>query len=207
MPFDTRATSWSLTIWLPPYTETTAKEMIETAVANNPKWSVQGQLEKGKNSDGKFHYQLMVKTPQVRHSALRKAFPACHIEEARNAKALENYVHKDDTRVGEFKAITGNFIKWETLRAKFYEWLSQTEDVAVGLYRHDYERLAKWDEFIGLSIEEGIECDLMGVNPQYRSCIVRYWDNYLRRHVSRDRQTFVDERQTDTPVLSLPLSV
>lgn len=207
MPSDTRATRWSLTIWLPPYTEATAKEMVERAVARNPKWSVEGQMEKGKNSEGKLHYQLMVKTPQVRHSALRKEFPSCHIEEARNSKALQNYVHKDDTRVAEFKTVTGNFIKWETLRSKFYEWLVQTEDVAVGGYRHDHERLAKWDEFIGLSIEEGIECDLMGVNPQYRSCIVRYWDSYLRRHVSQDRQTFVDERQTDTPVLSLPLSV
>lgn len=179
--------------------------MIETACANNPKWSVEGQLEKGSTSEGKLHYQLMVKTPQVRHSALRKAFPSCHIEEARNAKALENYVHKEETRVGEFKTVVPTFIKWEVLRSKFFEWLVKTEDVGIHSYQHDYERLAKWDEFIGLSIEEGMEVDLMGVNPQYRSCISRYWTSYVRRQIDTDRQTFVDESQTDTPVLSLPM--
>lgn len=201
-----KPTRWSLTVWMPPYTEESAKEMLERAIQVHPRWSIEGQLEKGKSSDGKFHYQLLVKTDQQRHSALRKAFPSCHIEEARNAVALEQYVHKDDTRVAEFKKIESRFVQWPELRKKFFEWLIRTEDVAALSYVQEYERLKKWDEFIGLSIEEGIEVDILGVNPQYRSCIIRYWNAYVRRGVEVSRQTPVDiPRQTDTLEVSLPM--
>lgn len=200
MSKDTRATLWSLTIWMPPYTEDSAKEMLERVAQQNPKWVIEGQLEKGEQS-GRLHYQLMVKTPQVRHSALRKAFPSCHIEEARNRKALEQYVHKDETRVGEFKTIENRFPTWPVVRDMFIKWLVDA--------RSEYDltwserRLDAWDEFISQSIKEGVECDLVGVNPQYRSCIIKYLPAYIHKY----RQTSVDNTQTDSQQAFLPTTL
>ena len=61
------------------------------------------------------------------------------------------------------------------------------------------QRYNYWDYFIGLSMKEGMEVDLIGVNPQYRSCINRYWTFMIDRTMAAlppvDRQT---DRQTDT---------
>lgn len=206
MKSDTRATHWSLTIWMPPYTEDSAREMCERACAMNPKWSIQGQLEKGKDSDGKLHYQLFLKTPQIRFTAVQKFFPSVHIEEARNGKALEKYVHKPETRAGEFKTIENRYVQWPLLRNKFFEWLVQSQDVMILAHTREEERLELFDEFIGLSIREGIECDIMGVNPQYRSCISRYWSSYIHRQEDKDRQISVDKTQTDSQEVSLPMN-
>jgi len=88
-----RSSTWSLTINNP-----TSADEEEIARARQRGWKVDGQLEKGEN--GTTHYQLILKTPQVRFSAVKKAFSRAHIEVARNVQALENYVHKEDTRAG-----------------------------------------------------------------------------------------------------------
>lgn len=87
----TRATCWSLTINNPTKSD---EEWIQQARQKG--WQVEGQLEKGK--EGTEHYQLMVKTPQVRFSAVKKQFPRAHIEIARNPAALAQYVAKEETR-------------------------------------------------------------------------------------------------------------
>lgn len=89
-----RASCWSLTINNP-----TPEDEECINLARQRGWIVEGQLEKGEN--GTPHYQLMVKTPQVRFSAVKRAFPRGHIEVARNAAALRKYVHKDQSREGE----------------------------------------------------------------------------------------------------------
>lgn len=89
-----RATNWSVTINNPIKAD---EENIN--LARQKGWMVEGQLEKGDN--GTPHYQLIVKTPQMRFSALKKAFPRAHIEVAKNVKALETYVKKDETRIGQ----------------------------------------------------------------------------------------------------------
>lgn len=87
-----RHSIWSITINNP-----TPADEEDIARARQKGWKVDGQLEKGEN--GTPHYQLMVSSGQVRFSAVKKAFPRGHIEPARNAKALEQYVHKEDTKV------------------------------------------------------------------------------------------------------------
>lgn len=84
-------------------------------------WKVDGQLEKGEN--GTPHYQLILKTPQVRFSAVKKAFPRAHIEVARNVQALEQYVKKDETRVS---ALASSSEKYPSL-SRF--WILITEQV------------------------------------------------------------------------------
>lgn len=87
-----RATCWSVTINNP-----TPQDEEYIALARQKGWKVSGQLEKG--AQGTPHYQLCVKTPQVRFSQVKKAFPRGHIEIARNHAALELYVEKSETAV------------------------------------------------------------------------------------------------------------
>jgi len=88
-----RSSHWSLTINNP-----TSADDEEIAMARQKGWRVTGQKEKGEN--GTEHYQLHLQTPQVRFSAVKKAFSRAHIEVARNPQALEAYVSKAETRVG-----------------------------------------------------------------------------------------------------------
>lgn len=159
-------------------------------------WGVQGQIEKG--AEGTPHYQLMVTTPQVRFSAVKKVFPTAHIEPARNRRALEQYVHKEDTRVELLKSVEVSFLTYPQVRKKFFEWLLKEHDVD-SLTRDNEHRLELWDSFIGASIREGMEVDLIGMNPQHRGCIAKYWFSYIANE--ERRQT---DRQTDNLQLLLP---
>lgn len=87
-----RSNNWSVTINNP-----VDSDYEEMERARQKGWKVMGQLEKGK--EGTPHLQLHVQTPQIRFSAVKKAFPRAHIEVARNVQALANYVEKEETRV------------------------------------------------------------------------------------------------------------
>lgn len=196
MTKDDRATRWSITVWMPPYTKETANDMINQAIQSHLGWSIEGQLEKGAET-GKLHYQLMLKTTQVRHSAVRRAFPSCHVESARNSEALKNYVHKDETREGEFKTVENRYLTWTEVRKQFYQWIIRNNHHENSYMMDDEQRLQLWDTFIGTTIREGLESHLIGVNPQYRSAIIRYWNDDVYRHISIDVA-----RQTDTETSS-----
>lgn len=199
-----RKTAWSVTMWLTDetgYTEETLDQFVQ-AMPND--WALEGQMELGSKSQNNFHYQLLLKTPFTRGTKIAKFFPKCHIEEARKFHALQNYVHKADTRVAEFKTVENRSPQWSVVCATFFKWVlrEKTDNGFFGVA--DEERLKLWDEFIGLSIEEGMHVDIIGVNPQYRSCILRYWTNYL----ARARQTPpVDkiDRQTKMQESTIPL--
>jgi len=183
-----RGTHWSVTLNMKNISRERCEEQIEAARQAN--WGVQGQIEEGK--EGTPHYQLLVKTPQVRATALKRVFPTAHIEKARNAKALELYVHKEEGRLEEIKTIERKFVQFPEIRKKFFQWV--IEEGHEDTNGHD-RKLALWDEFISLSIRERIECDVIGVNPQYRSIIDRYWEANVYIAFD-DRQRYID-RQTD----------
>jgi len=184
-----RGTAWSITLNMKNISRERCEEQIDAAKQAN--WGVQGQIEEGK--EGTPHYQLLVKTPQVRFSAVRKVFPTAHIEKARNVKALEQYVHKEEGRLEAVKTIERKFVQFPEVRKKFFQWVIEEEHEHVS----DYDRkLALWDEFISLSIRERIECDVIGVNPQYRSIIQKYWSANVDVAIE-DRQRYIDTRQTD----------
>ena len=197
-----RGTTWSLTCNLKEVKRDYVDHCIQNARSLG--WGVEGQLEQG--DGGTQHYQLLLKTPQVRFSAVKRVFPTAHIELARNVAALQAYVHKEDTRVESLKKVEVSFLTWPQVRDKFFDWLLSTYDV-FAMDADDDRKLSHWDEFIGISIEEGMNVDLIGVNPQHRSCILRYWTSYLRRQIvmQTDRQTIsVDNRQTDSQECTLP---
>lgn len=178
-----RATKWSVTINMKNVSRETAEECIARARQSN--WEVIGQIEKGES--GTEHYQLALKTPQVRFTAVKKMFPTAHIEVAKDWNALLHYVQKEDTRVETLKKVELQFVTFKMVRDKFFEWFC-TRSPPFAPVRDDEQKLSYWDQFIGLSIQEGIECDVLGVNPQYRSCIMRYWDSYIRRQTDRQTQ-------------------
>lgn len=190
-----RGTAWSITLNMKNVSRERCEDMIDQAKQAN--WGVQGQIEKGK--EGTPHYQLLIKTPQVRFSAIKKIFPTAHIEKARNVKALEQYVHKEEGRVEEMKTIERKFVQFPEVRNKFFQWIIQEGYESTGCYER---KLSLWDEFIGLSIEERIECDVVGVNPQYRSIIQRYWNNFVRV-AQEDNEV---RRQTDRQTVNIPVS-
>jgi len=178
--------------------DTVRREFIDDCIGNAIRmgWKPDGQRETG-DKNGVKHYQLQLHTPQVRFSQVKKVFPTAHIEQTRNKFALKNYVHKEATRDGEidFKNIENRFVQYKDVRDRFYEWLLQEFEAPEMIA----DRTETWDKFIGISIEEGIECDVIGVNPQYRSCIQKYWLNEIRK--ARLKKTAsVDDKTLDKTI-------
>jgi len=168
-------------------------------------WAIEGQEEKGKES-GKLHFQLYLKTPHIRGSQVAKVFPRCHIEIATNPFALEQYVHKEDTRVGEFRTIETKSPQWHIVITKFMEWfLEQYPDYPITPEPSKEFKLKQWDEFIIQSIIDGMRIDVLGVNPQYRACVDQYWRGYITK-VSVARSAGQTDRQTAENILS-PINI
>jgi hypothetical protein len=90
-----RSTCWSITINNP----TAADDELVRTATNEYAWikEIIGQKEVGEN--GTEHYQLCVRTNQVRFSQLKSVFSRAHIEPARNMLALQKYVVKPETAV------------------------------------------------------------------------------------------------------------
>lgn len=159
-------------------TEGRTTETLDSLVQAMPNdWALEGQIEQGTDSQDKLHAQLYLRTPQCRGTRIAKFFPNCYIDEARNPFALKNYVHKQETRVAEFKTVENRSPQWSVVCDKFFDWMVAERPHAI-YEKSDEDRYKLWDEFIGLSIREGMRVDIIGVNPQYRSCISRYWDAY-----------------------------
>jgi len=189
-------------MWLTDETGYT-KETIDQFTQGMPNdWSLEGQMEQGHDS-GKLHYQLLLKTPQTRGTRIAKFFPKCYIDEAQKFHALKTYVHKEDTRVAEFKTVENRSPQWSVVCDRFFDWLIANEVQSTFFGTLEEERMRLWDKFIGLSLEEGMRVDVIGVNPQYRSCIQRYWLNYIALAKTRVPVDNVD-RQTNSQVAPPP---
>lgn len=179
-----RATCWSVTINNP------TKSDDEWIAQSRQKsgWKVYGQLEKGEN--GTPHYQLMVTTPQVRFAALKKAFPRAHIEIARDRKALEKYVNKEETRVESLSVSQDKF----PTHTKLMAWFGEYYDTYVKTVGHEcFDNLEVFDLMIRQKITQGFYCETLGVNPQIRSAIKNYGRSIAQRERNIRRQT---DRQT-----------
>lgn len=176
-----RATCWSVTINNPVESD---KEAIATA--GQKRWTVTGQLEKGAN--GTPHYQLIVRTPQVRFAAIKKQFPRAHIEIAHHPEALAKYVVKDETRVASLSG-TDRYpsqaktmlMFWEHVNRCAYDFSPVTPPAT----------LLKWfDDMVGERIKDGYFMELIAMNPQVRSAIRRFgYEILVRQRRQTDRQT------------------
>jgi hypothetical protein len=179
-----RATCWSVTINNPNKAD---DENIAVAKQKSG-WAVYGQKEVGES--GTEHYQLMVTTPQVRFSAVKKAFPRSHIEVARDRKALTKYVSKESTRIGALPT-DNKFPSMTTVMAWFGEEFDNYKPFGDGINDHEY--LAVFDAMVHKKIREGFYLESMAVNPQIRCAIKMFGRSIANRERAR-RQT---DRQTD----------
>jgi len=197
MAKDSRSTTWSVTINNPIDAD---EENI--SLARQRGWRVEGQKEVG--SGGTEHYQLLLKTPQVRFSAVKKAFPRAHIEIARNPTALEQYVHKEDTRVGELPQTSEMYPSLQKFWDMLYDYMTtagweqgqrgwERESTGVKEYLDPDTSLIYLDLFADRMICKGYIIETMVVNPQIRSIFKNFSSSILIRSSLR-RQT---DRQTD----------
>jgi len=195
-PSTSRGTAWSVTINNPTDSD---EECIN--IARQKGWTVIGQLEKGTDT-GTVHYQLMVKTPQLRCSAIKKVFPRGHIEFARNTKALEQYVNKDDTRVGELKEQSDAYPSL----SKFWTLiLDDDSDEALDrlMVLNKDQLLAYLDSRSAELIATGYHVETLAVNPQVRSAFYKFAPQLHRRcqlSLQPARQTDTTEDSVDLPI-------
>lgn len=177
-----RSTAWSVTINNPVKAD---EENIDRARQNG--WKVHGQLEVGET--GTPHYQLACLTPQVRFSAVKKAFPRAHIEVCRDKTALMKYVNKEETRVESLSDDNKFYPSMQKLWDMFTEWVQQYRGKHNDWKGEDW--LYNFDRFIRSAIEDGYVVETMAVNPQVRSIVKLYGINIIHRSLRRqtDRQT------------------
>lgn len=195
-----RATCWSITINNP--TEQDLKVSLPAG------WSMTGQMERGE--EGTEHYQGMLKTQQVRFTAVKKLFPRAHIEVARNRKALEKYVHKDETRlatVPDNKSPQVSLFDYQhTIAARwddnvFYQRVQQRRDFEDDHKTEKYQEeddlaMEYLDSMVAEDIENGvIGIEYIAINPMWRSA----WKKFWRQMVARERKLIADmqDRQTE----------
>lgn len=206
MSNENRGSSWSVTINNP-----TESDYEELNRARQKGWRVEGQLEKG--AEGTYHLQLMVKTPQVRFSAVKKAFSRAHIEIARNAAALASYVNKEDTRVATLPQGSDTYPSlsklWELVAVKMNaghrEWTCDDKDGFDGLSSPDDRRAMYYstdkdaraasnpleilDSVAEDLIAEGYHIESMVANPSVRSAWRKFWRSICFRAIETARQT------------------
>jgi len=173
-----RATCWSITINNP--TEEDTKYYP-------PGWKLDGQYEVGE--EGTRHFQGILKTPQVRFSAVKRAFPRAHIEIARDRAALQRYVHKEDTRVGEYVPddIPNMFIYQDMVAARWNEevWQERIEQARRRplIPDLDEEAMKYLDSIVAEMIEQGQRgAEFIAINPMWRSSWKRFWRSIITRH-------------------------
>lgn len=165
---DNRSTHWSLTINNP----TPADEEAMNN-ARQKGWTVEGQLEQGK--DGTPHYQIYLYTrTQVRFSAVKKIFARAHIEPARNPVALKSYVHKEDTAVGALPKADNKF----ATATQLFKWFGAEYNVERNLSQNhaitDSNALKIFDTTCNMYIRKGYYIEQIAVNPQIRAAIKRF---------------------------------
>lgn len=150
----------------------------------------------------------MVKTEYGRFfEKLKAALPRAHIEIAKNQFALQQYVHKPETRIGTVagferpatKVATQQDIQNEVViqvsalaRYKYPErWLASEGNMIVFMEHHGWMVKQDADWWIDQSVTALIRRGYFGVefvmsNNQIRSAFKRYLDSIIIRNLNAD---------------------
>lgn len=186
-----RATCWSITINNP--TE-------EDVRCEMPGWKLSGQYEQGE--EGTKHFQGMLTTPQVRFSAVKRAFPRAHIEVARNKKALEKYTTKEDTRVDAF-ASTGvpTIFEYQRRVCEVWVWSKYDECQAMFPNKPDDEiALMYVDSICAKMIQDGAAgLEFVAINPMWRSSWKKFYRPIINRYASSSSCRPQDAQEQTSP--------
>lgn len=147
-----------------------------------PGWTLEGQEEVGKN--GTPHLQLMLKTSATeRGSAVKKVFPRAHIQKAKNEKALSAYVHKEETRVDEFRT-TGIPSIFEYQKTIAKQW---NDDVFTALRQGTDQTIEESvTEYVSYLVSQEIEngqegAEWIDINPMWICSWKKHWRSILKR--------------------------
>lgn len=202
-----RATCWSITINNPLITD----YQIPLPVG----WTLEGQLEKGEQ--GTEHYQGMLRTPQARFSAIKKAFPRAHIEVAKNPVALKKYVHKEETRVAEVERIPTLF-EYQTIIANKWvedEYQERVKRCIQSNKIPDFDEIAMCyiDSLVASDVESGRRgAEFIAINPMWRSSWKKFWRSIIIRNGRSSKGEGTqnaqdDEASTGSPGVSAEVGV
>jgi len=195
-----RATCWSITINNP-----TEEDLNPVFPAGG--WTLKGQPEVGAN--GTRHLQAILYTPQVRVAAVKKVFPRAHIEVARNRKALEKYVQKEDTRAGDAivrQSDIPTIFEYQTIIASQWEddeysarWQLACENASpTNMPCPDEVAMQYLDSLVAADIEYGRRgAEYIAINPMWRSSWKRFWRSIIKRHASQ--QAFPPAQADEAP--------
>lgn len=200
------SSNWSVTYWF--NTENSpSKEKVDEYIerARQAGYIINGQVEKAPTT-GNLHYQLQVKTPWTRKSAVKKMLPTAWIEKTKKSVALQQYVKKEETRVAPLldaddKYPTTNKL-WELIYREYdvtekHGWDQNlwAEGGEVQLFDEAAQRqlekdpLAFFDQMMGKLIRRGYYVDIMACNPAIRSFWKKFWRDILYRSRETVRQT------------------
>lgn len=201
-----RASLWSLTINNP-----TQEDLEQIALARQKGWQVLGQAERGEN--GTLHYQIALKTPQVRFSAVKKQFPRGHIEVAKSVPALLRYVEKEATRVASLPTQQGKYPSLSKYWDLVFEYLNgldkrgldymELEEGRIRFYSEDREKqyrknpLSMLDEATRDMIKRGYCVESIGANPTTRSQWNLFHDEILVRSHAGISNVAVETQHAD----------
>jgi len=169
-----RATCWSITINNPSEGE---------LKCDAPGWKLQGQFEEG--NEGTRHFQGMLETPQVRFSAVKRVFPRAHIEVAKNKKALQAYVNKQETRVGTYEAqAVPNMFQLQDSIASDWDDNEWRRRLYINVDQDDDVRALEYlDTLVATRIENGQRgIEFIAINPMWRSSWKKFWLSIIIRN-------------------------
>lgn len=201
--------NWSITINNP-----TDEDKERWACLKSLTWvkEVKGQLERGQ--EGTLHIQGMIKTQSVRFSQVKKALPRAHIEPARNATALAQYVTKSETRVASLPTlkvasqadVQNMIIEYLEREAKFRypEWDSLML-WSQKLHRYEYELQQDWEYWTDLAVSALIYRGYYGVefvmaNNQVRQAFKKYFVPIIHRTIHARQTQSTPTQQSETYV-------
>jgi hypothetical protein len=187
-----RASTWSITINNPEPHE------YENRVDLPSGWILEGQLERGEK--GTEHFQGMLKTPQVRFSAVKRAFPRAHIEPARNRQALEQYVHKPDSRVATVETSVSqipNLFNYQQMIASKWNNMEWEQFVLDNQDLYDKKPnevvLMYVDSLVSTDIRSGRRgVEYIAINPMWRQAWKLFGKAIVYREINFPLQSISD---------------
>jgi len=213
-----RATLWGPNTWYPPtdsMNQEISKKEIEVYAARQlpPGVKLTGQMEQCPDT-GRYHYQFMAKTPQMRFAAVKKMLTfmeqSPHIEKARSSEAVTKYVQKEDTRVSTVQSaapIPSLFEYQDIVASKWrqdeYNKRWQTAIEQTQLPHPDDVAMSYLDDIVAADIESGRRgAEYIAINPMWRSSWKKFWRSIIKRHASSQSSEAPpppDESETCTP--------
>lgn len=195
-----RATCWGPNTWYPPTDamdyEVSKKEIDEYKDRQYPPGvRLEGQMEQCPNT-GRYHYQFMCKTPQMRFKAVVNMLtymdkPA-HVEKAKSSIAVVKYVNKDETRVAKIESAAPipTLFEYQGIIAGKWDQNEYNRRLEIAIEKNSFTdpddvAMSMLDDIVALDIESGRRgAEFIAINPMWRSSWKKFWRSIIKRNAS-----------------------